>query len=485
MDLYSKRYFMLGIKGSGMSSLAVLLHTFGSCVTGCDEEQYFSTEQILKRAGIEYHESFDASNLNSSIETVIFSSAYPSDHPILIKALSLEMQVYSYPQFLALLSRQQDSYAVAGTHGKSTTTTVTSYLLSVVSNNMFPFYTVCGSNEIGKDYTVAYGKDCALFEACEYQDHFLLYALRGVLVTNIEWDHPDYFADVESVQRSFEILVDNLERGGFFIYCADDPQAVLLAEYASNHRSDLTILSYGFASEGPFKIRRTGDDLYSVDLCKERHFPLGVSEPALVDNHIGAMVLSLCMLLDRPNPRLYFTDQDSVSDEIVPSLVHVMSSKLNAFAGCKGRTEVLFEEGNIIYIDDYAHHPSEIRTSLRELRLSYPGYKILVIFCLHTASRTKALFEGFVKQLSEPDALIIQKTFASARNDQDEDDTLAKRLASELLDANKLLVSYKDADEDVVGLAASWLQERWLCITMGAGNNRFLAQRIARLHRSK
>ncbi|NCC63773.1 MAG: hypothetical protein EOM15_03840, partial [Spirochaetia bacterium] len=313
----------------------------------------------------------------------------------------------------------------------------------------------------------------------------LLYSLRGVLVTNIEWDHPDYFADVESVQRSFENLVGNLERGGFFIYCADDPRAALLGEFASNHRSDLTILSYGFTAEGPFRIRRTDDDLYSVDLCKERRFSLSVSEPALVCDHVGAMVLSLCMLLDRPNPRLYFTDQNSVSDEVVPSLIHTMSSKLNAFTGCKGRIEVLFEEGNIIYIDDYAHHPSEIRTSLRELRNSYPEYKILVIFCLHTASRTKALFEGFVKQLSEPDALIIQKTFASARNDQDKDDEYAKRLAAELFDCDRLLVSYKDADKDVARLAASWLQERWLCITMGAGNNRFLAQRIARLHRSK
>ena len=210
MELWKQRYFLLGIKGTGMSNLALLLHSFGSSVSGCDSAQYFATQEELISAGIQFFEHFDIACLDKKADILIYSSAYSSNHPLVNQAKALGMLMYTYPQFLALLSRQQDSYAVAGTHGKTTTTSVTAHLLSETSEGTFPFYSLYGSRESGSDATTAYGKECALFEACEYQDHFLLYALRGVLVTSIEWDHPDYFSDAGAVQRSFETMVEQI-----------------------------------------------------------------------------------------------------------------------------------------------------------------------------------------------------------------------------------------------------------------------------------
>ncbi|MDD3902901.1 MAG: Mur ligase family protein [Sphaerochaeta sp.] len=492
MDFSGRIYYMVGIKGTGMASLAVLLKRAGGDVSGCDTAEVFSTDSMLQRYAIEIDSGFSPSLLKLPLDFVIYSSAYAINIPILSKAKELGLSVYSYPQFLAFLSQQSDSYAVSGTHGKTTTTSVASYLLSSGSLSEFPLYSIYGSFLQGAEALMFQGSDCALFEACEYQDHFLSYSLRGALVTNIEHDHPDYFSSRAAVQKSFEQFVDNLQPKGFLICCSDDPGARKLAQYCRERRTDVTLLTYGFDDNGPFRIIKNGYfDTYTLACLDGKNFKVNVHDRSLVGDHIGAVVLALAIILDRPQPKLYLDEHTLITEEVVPTLAGMLVDKLVSFPGCVGRSELMLEQDSVIYIDDYAHHPTEISATLQELRARYPSCIITLLFAPHTSSRTKAFLKDFVSALSQADRVIIQASFASARNDVSEGEDMGKVLETELskhimrtFRCRCQACSYAPDDQSAVAIAASWLQPNSLCITMGAGNNRALSACIAQARRS-
>lgn len=492
MNFSGNRVFFVGLKGSGMAHLAILLKTFGASVTGCDVAQRFTTDEQLEQQGITALVGFDPSLLDCDADFVIHSSAYAQDLPIMAKARDLGLPLYSYPQFLAYLSTLSDSYAVAGTHGKTSTVAIASYLFSQGKVQEFPVYSLFGSTVQGQSMPLCQGSEIALFEACEYQDHFLSYQIRGALVTNIELDHPDYFCSVTQVHKSFEAFVDGLAPGGFLLYCSDDPGAKSLGSYARLHRPDLTLMSYGFDDSGPFRIMKDPyQDTYRLSCLDRIEFSLPVNQRALVANHVGAAVLCMAMILDRKKPKLYLEEGALITTEAVPAVLSMLLNRLTSFPGVVGRCERIPLEDEVLYFDDYAHHPTEIVASLEELRFRYPMHPILVIFAPHTASRTKAFLKEFVDALAMADRLIIQRCYASAREDSGEGEDMGKVLSTMIgkkimrttrtrLQANV----YSDSDEETVGIACGWLQPQDLCITMGAGNNRPLSARIAQARRS-
>ena len=494
MNFSGRKVYFVGIKGTGMASLAILLKASGALVSGCDVLEHFTTDDLLSSHGIFVYEGFSSSVLDHDAEILIHSSAYTITMPIITEATSLGISVYSYPQFLSYLSTLGDSYAVAGTHGKTTTVATTSYLLSRGTLSSFPFYSVFGSSVKGVSQPFYQGSDSALFEACEYQDHFLSYHLRGALVTNIELDHPDYFASVQDVQKSFETFVDNLALGGFLICCSDDHGSKNLATYARRKRADLTVMTYGFDDNGPFRIlKKSYEDAYTLSCLDACSFPLSVQERLLVGNQIGSLVLAIAMILDRENPKLYLESGTLITEEIIPTLAGMLSKKLYAFPGVVGRCEYMMEEGEVLYFDDYAHHPTEIVTSLGEVRSRYPNRPLMVIFSPHTASRTKTFLKDFVLALSMADRVIIQSCYGSARNDNtgegDEDmgKILAHALSERIMRTTRCRLQasvYAQGDEEAVAIASCWLQPQDLCITMGAGNNRALSKRIAQARRN-
>jgi UDP-N-acetylmuramate--alanine ligase len=489
----SKVYFV-GIKGTGMASLAILLKASGALVSGCDVEETFITDELLQAHSIVVHEGFSPSLLSPDADMVIHSTAYQPTMPILLEATRLGLAIYSYPQFLSYLSTLGDSYAVAGTHGKTTTVAIVSYLLSTGTFTSFPFYSIFGSAVQGLALPFYQGSDSALFEACEYQDHFLSYHLRGALVTNIEHDHPDYFSTEREVQKSFESFVDNLASGGFLICCSDDKGAKSLASYARRVRADLTVMTYGFDDNGPFRIiKRSYEDAYSLSCLDTFSFSLPVHERFLIGNYVGSVVLAIAMILDRENPKLYLESGTLITAEIIPTLAGMLSKKLSLFPGVVGRCEIMKEEDGVLYLDDYAHHPTEIITVLGELHARYPNRPILVVFAPHTASRTRTFLKDFVLALSMADRLVLQSCYGSARNDnaldegQDMGEVLAHALGERIMRTTRCRLQgciYAHDDEEAVAIASGWLQPQDLCITMGAGNNRALTERIAQARRS-
>ena len=455
MNLPFRRAFFVGIKGSGMAPLALLLQRGGWVVEGCDVPEVFTTDTMLSEAGIVVHPGFDQAHLTGSWDVVIYSSAYSLKTPILQRAITQKIDVYSYPDFIAYLSTLSPTYAVIGTHGKTTTMAVTDYLLRPDES----YWAIYGSQLINEEIQKSDEYHFGIVEGCEYQDHFLLYHIQGSVLLSVEWDHPDYFPSLEAVYDSFKQFVLRIKEGGFFLYNNDQAGSRLIGEWAKRQRKGVRIRSFGFDGESDYPIVNEGKNFYRVG---NQRVEVVVSTPELVLDHIGSLLFAANL-----------TKKEIGS----PSFTQV-GARLATFGGVRGRLEFMGEEGGVRYYDDYAHHPSEIEVSLAELRSRYPDSKILVIFVPHTASRTHSLLKEFATALSKADYLILQPTFASARGD-DEDDPLALYSALQpLVDC-----TYAEDDEAVLESASARLKEGWLCITMGAGNNRGLHTRFLRSKR--
>jgi len=475
-----------------MSSLAVLLKQLGEDVSGCDSAEVFYTDALLEENHINFSIGFEVSLLPADCQIVIHSSVYSRTLPILQRAFDEKKQLYTYVEFLSFLSHRSESYVVCGSHGKTTACATTGYLLSRGKRTKYPFFCIYGSHLTTEKTFPCQGRDYFLLEGCEYQDHFLSYKTRGALVTNIEYDHPDYFANEEAVYESFCRFVSQMDKGGFLICCSDSQYSKRLARYCQERRNDLQVLTYGFNDKGPFRIQENRmDDSYSLSLIDNIHFTLPFYGRPLADDLVGAALLATAMLLDSKSVNLYLDDDVLVTEEVLPTVLSSMLYDLKGYPGTVGRLESIAVDDKVTYIDDYAHHPSQIKASLESLRLKYPNHSILVVFCPHTASRTKALFKDFVSALSLCDKVIIQSTYASARNDKDEGKDSALMLVKGLQDRmlrnfrNQCSASvYAQSEEEAVSLASAWLLSGDLCITMGAGNNRFLIEKIREKRRS-
>jgi len=477
-------FYLVGIKGTGMAALAVLLDEWGMEVAGCDRQEVFSTEAQLEGHRIRRDVGFDPALLPPHTDWVVYSSAYPKDLPILTRAREAGCKVADYNEFLAILTRRQDSYVVAGSHGKTTCTAMTAFLLGQGKRSQFPFYAVYGSMLRGSERMPCQGRQAFLLEGCEYRDHFLAYHVRGALITNIEWDHPDYFPTEKDYVASFRGFADKIERGGFLVICVDDKHARELYLWAKEHRSDLNLLPYGFSERGSFGIRRIQKTLYGIGLLPT-YVELPSQSEQWIDDMVGASLLATCMLLDAKEPKLYLDDGMLVTGEALPTVLLGMLRDIVRYPGTVGRMEVMADEDGVLYLDDYAHHPTQIRMVVEALRQQHPDRQVMVLFCPHTASRTRALFPGFVKSLATADKVVVQKTYASARGDSDQGGDAALLLAEALqrkidrtLYGKLSAVAYAATDDDAVRICASWLMEGDILVTMGAGNNRFLTSRI-------
>ena len=432
-----------------MARLALLLANGGCRIGGCDTQEDFFTGRSLTEAGIAADLGFDRSNLNGTWDAVIHSAAYPPSTDILIHAKERGIPLYSYPEFLALLSTLRPTYLVIGTHGKTTTCAMADHLLGEEGSiGRLRFNVAQRSNSSGKSRFF-------LFEGCESGP---LPALPnkwgGTPLGGIR--SSDYFGDLADVHDSFRRFVDGIEQGGFFIYNNDQTGSRAIGEYAKARRTDLLVLSFGFDPESDYPIIEEQKFHYRIGEI-DTHITVGT--PELVTDHLGALMLASMI----PEKR------------IDPVRMKGLAMRLATFGRVVGRLEYMGERAGILFFDDYAHHPSEIIVSLREMRTRFPGRKILVLFMPHTATRTHALLEEFAAALRGADQLILQPTYASARKDEETDPLALYALLKADTDC-----TYAADDEEAVAQALMRLKEGWLCITMGAGNNRALNSRFLR-----
>jgi len=469
-NLQDKKLFLVGIKGTGMATLACKLAQIGVYVTGSDVPEQFATEVILRTANISWFETFTAEVIPPDCSMVIYSAAYSTNEQI-EWALHHDIPLFSYPQFIAQLSQTLPTFGVAGTHGKTTASGSLDWILQKTGLSYLALY---GSHLRGEitpfkldDETIC------ILEACEYRDHFLAYTIQGVLVVTIEHDHPDWFKDEEQTLESFKKLLFSLPAQGLVVCGTDSASSRALIDWTRVERPDLVLITYGEHPSSLLRLEYVEERAYQLQPLKGVYLTPYASIPLTLDL-IGAAIFGSCILLQRDH--VAFDLPQLLSNPILPALLAENSS----FPGCAGRIEPLFEIDDVIYINDYAHHPSEITASIENLRGHYPEYRLVVVFFPHTVSRTQAFWQGFVDALCLADEVVMRPIAASARHDGDP--TLTKTLAQQLADA--IGAHYSETEDDVVATVAQVLRPGDLCVTMGAGNTHGFAQRIADWRRS-
>lgn len=372
-------YHFVGIKGAGMSALALILHDMNFTVQGSDVEKRFFTQNALEERGIPFF-PFSKENIKPGM-TVIAGNAYPDTHEEIQEALNQGLPVIRYHRFLGDFIQKFTSVAITGSHGKTSTTGLMAHVIKGAQPTSFLIGDGTGQGAENSQYFV--------FEACEYRRHFLSYHPDYAVMTNIDFDHPDYFANVDDVFKAFQEMALQVKKG--IIACGDD-------EHLQKIQAKVPVLFYGFGDDNDFQARnivKTTEGT-TFDVFVRNTFFATFSIPTFGDHTIlnSLAVIALC----------HYEEID----------VAVIQERLLTFEGVKRRFSEK-RKGNQILIDDYAHHPTEINATIDAARQKYPEKEIVAVFQPHTFTRTQMFLNEFAESLQKADKVYLCEIFGSAR----------------------------------------------------------------------
>jgi len=400
----------IGIGGSGLSAIARLLKDSGYKVTGSDRA--LSTfAHSLQSDGISIFIGHHPRNI-AGADMVIRSSAIADDNPEVEAARQAGIPVYKRADFLGQLMADKTGIAVAGTHGKTTTTAMIAWTLYTMKRD--PSFIVGGTLNNMKVNARAGDGNLFVIEADEYDRMFL--GLKPVIevVTNLEHDHPDCYPTFDDMKSAFQSFVDLLPSDGTLIVCAEDEGAVSLLAHA--RRKGLNVLSYGVQSE------LTIHSPQWMQARKPKPNQRGGFDFSVMTN-IGAEASSTVaarVSLQVPgehNVRNALGTLSVISALGLP--LQEAADALSDFTGTGRRFEVRGEVKGVIVVDDYAHHPTEIRATLAGAKARYPGHRIWAVWQPHTYSRTQTLFLEFSRAFEDADEVLVTEVYASREAKQE------------------------------------------------------------------
>ncbi len=404
----TKNIYMIGIKGVGMTMLAQFLHSLGKKISGSDTLEVFMTDKILADCGIEFREVFDEKNIPKDSDLIIYSTAYSKKDNIEVKtALAGKIKTLSYAEALGAIFNQSYGIAVAGSHGKTTTSAWLGFVLdragkspSVMVGSNVPQFggaSICGKS----DYLV--------IEADEYQNKLKHFNPKIALLNNIDYDHPDYFPTQDDYNQVFIEFIKKISAKGFLVTNFDDPTIRRVA-YVN---SVCKVISYG--------IDETADYI-AYDIKENeglQHFKVKMGleysdeDDDMSDNSLGDFQISLIGKHNIYNALAVIATSIELGLDLF-----TIRKYLGEFRGTSRRMDVMGTYRGAIIIDDYAHHPTEIKTTLTALKKNYKTKNIITVFHPHTFTRTKGFFDDFVDSFADTDELIILDIYGSAREEQ-------------------------------------------------------------------
>lgn len=459
MDLIlkAKKIYLIGIKGVGMTALAQILKGLGIKIVGSDTKEKFFTDEVLKKNKIYFYEGFNYKNLKKELplDMVISSVAYfnPTKEPTnpeVKLAQKLKIPLLTYPQALAKVFNQSFGIAICGSHGKSSTTAILGKIFQdlkldptvLVGSEVIEWK---GNSLISKNFKKKIKflernqkylnnlkwlqknlKKLPIFviEADEYRDAFLNYFPRIIIITNIDYDHPDYFSSPISYKNSFLKFINNLQ-----------PPKILIF-----YRSELDQTNLNQ------KIKK-----FPIIFNKKLSFPF-------------------------PIPGIHFQKNIQLIFKLIKifKLSEIIFKRsLQNYKGIRRRFEIIEHQNDIYLIDDYAHHPTEVTSFFKSLRSAFPNYKIYFIFQPHTYTRTHFLFKEFKRIFKEIKkdsltTLIILKTFASAR--EKENLLSIKNFKKDIDLAKDIKAFFYEDKEKLIEFLKNSLQTKTVIATVGAGD---------------
>ena len=374
------KYHFIGIKGSGMSSLAQIAYDMGHEVQGSDEETYFFTQEKLEQRNIQMF-SYGVENIKEGYD-VILGNAFDETHAEYRRAKELGLKTYTYSQFLGKLLSEIPSIAVTGAHGKTTTTTMVS---NIFKHNHITSYLIGDGTGHGEKHS-----EFMIAEACEYYRHFLAYHPNYAIVTNIDFDHPDYFNDEHDMFDAFQSFVNQVK--DTVVICGDDRLASQLKPTTAK------TIKYGFNEGNDYQIKnvQTTSEHSKFDVYKNSEL-------------LGTFTMAVFGLHDISNATsaIALADINGIS-------VEKIQESLDQYKPAERR----FSEhkiGNNVIVDDYAHHPSEIKATIDSARRKYEGKEVIAIFQPHTYTRTAKFLNEFAESLETADKVFLCPIFASVR----------------------------------------------------------------------
>ena len=438
-------YHFVGIGGCGMSGLAQVLHQQGHRVSGSDTQTSAVVER-LGRQGIAVHIGHDAEHIPPDANCLVVSAAIKGDNPELLGATQRNLPILKYAQLLGRLTGQMHTLAIAGTHGKSTTSGWLAYMLQRAG--LAPSFVVGADVEqLGGGSGAGHGKTLVV-EACEYDRSFLNLHPAAAAILNIERDHLDYYHDLDDIIDAFAAFAGQVDPEGVMVANADDAAvaAALKACPAPCEYFGLT----GEADWRPEKLTfKNGHGCFDLTY---RDQTLGQVELSLPGRHNVANALAVAALGHhaRLSPR------------------HICSG-LNNYVGVGRRMSYRGEVGGVVVLDDYAHHPTEIQATLQAVRSLYQPRRLWCVFQPHQHSRTRFLLEEFAGSFRGADVVLLGDIYfvrdSEATRRQINAETLADHITAQGSEAHYL--------GDFSGIVA------YLCrnasagdavITMGAGD---------------
>lgn len=483
-NLHGVHIHFVGIKGTGMVALVELLLAQGAIITGSDVSERFYTDEILDKYGLKAL-PFSEENITETVQYVIYSAAYTADkNPDLKAAFAKKIPCMLYSEALGFISALSYSSGICGVHGKTTTTGITGTILKNLDLR---------SQVLAGSIISSFGNSCTMTspsflpntasstddehryfvaETCEYQRHFMAFHPNKIILTSVESDHQDYYPTYNDIRNAFVDYGCKLPENGDLIYCADDNGAVETAGLIHTKRPDINLIPYGEKASGAYHIAFgkvcDGKQYFTVESLGE--CALQVPGSHNVRNATAAIALAERLLVaDGKNPKDFHEN--------------IKEGLLN-FHGGKRRSEIIGKaqtknNDSVIFIDDYGHHPTAVKTTLEGFRKFYSGRKIIVDFMSHTYTRTAALLDEFASCFENADEVILNKIYASAR----EAASAATVTGETLYEKAKLYhnnVYYKAEFDEAADFALTELNKKldsekypdgYLFVTMGAGDN--------------
>jgi UDP-N-acetylmuramate--alanine ligase len=396
----------IGIGGSGLSAIARLMKESGYTVTGSDRTlTTFAAD--LQASGVTIFIGHHPRNVEGAA-WVVRSSAIPDDNPEVQAARQAGIPVYKRADFLGKLMEDKTGIAVAGTHGKTTTTAMVAYVLSELGRD--PSFIVGGIlNNYGVNARAGQG-NAFVIEADEYDRMFLGLKPRIEIVTNLEYDHPDCYPTFEDMITAFQSFVALLPVDGTLIACGQDDQALALltkARQDGRHvvaystQREMTINSPQWIEARMLKPNTRGgfDFEASTNLGKSGGLKVSLQVPGEHNVRNALAALAVAAVLGLPLMKA--------------------AAALGGFTGTGRRFEVKGEKKGITVIDDYAHHPTEIRATLAAARARFPQKRLWAVWQPHTYSRTRALFNEFTRAFGDADEVLVTEIYPSREPLQD------------------------------------------------------------------
>ncbi len=432
LSLYQKIH-CIGIGGIGISGLARILASKKIKVSGSDQTANQLTSE-LKQEGITVFTGHSANNLTDDVQLVVHSAAVPANNIELETAKSKNIPTMTYAQAVGLLTSEYDLIAVCGTHGKTTTTGLTSVAMLAAGQDPSVIIGAVMKEFGQKNERIGSGKFFIL-EACEYQHSFLNYQPKYIILNNIELDHLDFYSNLSDYLSAFRQFIAKLPSNGLLIANGDDENIRLITKNFTN----CPVIFFGEQIHNHYQIR--GPEIY---LSGQLLCTLDLRLPGTHNIFNSTAALALC-------------------NQLGLNLQHCLDA-INLFSGASRRFEYKGKINRADLIDDYAHHPSEIRSTIQAVRQKYGQQsKILGVFQPHQYSRTKHLLNEFSQAFAGLDEVIIPNIYASRDSAEDQQaistDILINKIAEyypgpisngQNIDNTAKLIKAKSSDFDVI-----------------------------------